>query len=385
MTPPSCNVCSAPLGELLYESAPERSLTSLGRIYEGTTRVYSCTSCAHLQSTEMHAVDEFYDLDYDILVDSEEEDQIYEVRAGKPVYRTEHQVAVLLQKLDLPSGAKLLDYGCAKSSTVRMLLQQRPDLVPHLFDVSERYIPFWERFVQPENWATYEPRSEWEGRFDVVTSFFSLEHIVQPVEAMVRVARFLRPGGRFYCIVPNVFTNTADFIVADHVNHFTRPSLERLIADAGLRVVEIDDAAHRGAWVIVAEHSGMEAVPTPEGALAPVLAELARIGRFWDEAGKRVAAFEAQLAPDTPVAIYGAGFYGAFVAANLARPDNVRCHLDQNAFLQGRQMNGKPILPPAELPAEVRTLLVGLNPAHARRIIADIPALAARELDCFFF
>jgi hypothetical protein len=129
----------------------------------------------------------------------------------------------------------------------------------------------------------------------------------------------------------------------------------------------------------------MEAVPTPEGALAPVLAELARIGRFWDEAGKRVAAFEAQLAPDTPVAIYGAGFYGAFVAANLARPDNVRCHLDQNAFLQGRQMNGKPILPPAELPADVRTLLVGLNPAHARRIIADIPALAARELDCFFF
>lgn len=384
MSTPSCNVCHAPLADALYTSAPERSLTSLCEIYEGSTVVYACHDCGHLQSTEMQAVGDYYDQDYDILVGSEEEDQIYEVRDGETIYRTAHQVSVLLDKLDLPAGARLLDYGCAKSSSVRMLLQQRPDLVPHLFDVSERYIPFWEKFVKPEHWATYEPRPEWQDRFDVVTSFFSLEHIVQPAEVTARIARFLKPGGRFYCIVPNVFTNTADFIVADHVNHFTRPSLERLLQEAGLRPVEIDDSSHRGAFVVVAERPLAASAAITTTPVAPVVAELARIGQFWNEAAQRVAAFESELAATTDVAVYGAGFYSAFITANLARPERIRCYLDQNPFLQGKTMNGKPVLAPAGLATDIATLLVGLNPAHARRIIADIPALAGRGLHCFY-
>jgi hypothetical protein len=58
--------------------------------------------------------------------------------------------------------------------------------------------------------------------------------------------------------------------------------------------------------------------------------------------------------------------------------------LDQNPFLQGTESHGIPVLAPEQLPGEVKTLLVGLNPAHARNIIADIPALQTRELDHFY-
>jgi hypothetical protein len=96
----SCNVCAAPLTHALYESVDANSLTSLCQVRQGATRVYACGRCAHLQTVEMADATSFYESDYDILVNSEEEDQIYEVKPdGKQVYRTAHQVKVLLDKL----------------------------------------------------------------------------------------------------------------------------------------------------------------------------------------------------------------------------------------------------------------------------------------------
>lgn len=382
-----CNVCGTQPLDLMYESITERSLTSLCQIYPGSTRVYACRICGHSQSDEIANIDTYYDQDYDILVDSEEEDQIYEVREGKPVYRTTHQLEVMLSKVGIPTGAALLDFGCAKSSVVRALVALRPDVDPYLFDVSERYVSFWEKFAKPANCATYLPKAEWNERFDVVTSFFSLEHMARPSETLRRITSLLRPGGVFYCVVPNLLTNIADFVVVDHVNHFTRPSLVYLFGSAGLLVREIDESIHRGAFVVVAERPSqgepMSNMPTVQEVDA-ILVELSRIADFWRQARDRLRSFESALDPIATVAIYGAGFYGAFIFSCLIHPSRISCFLDQNPFLQGTEFNGKPVLSPADLPTEVDTLLVGLNPSHAKQIIAAIPALADRDLRYFY-
>src|SRR3990167_3859661 len=94
----NCNLCSTPLDDKLYDSGNAKSLTSLCAAHEGRTQVYFCQGCAHVQSVAMSDIDAYYDDSYDILVDSEEEDQIYEVLDGRKFYRTEHQVRVLLDK-----------------------------------------------------------------------------------------------------------------------------------------------------------------------------------------------------------------------------------------------------------------------------------------------
>lgn len=385
----SCNVCGAALTHTLYESEGEQSLTSLCQVRPGVTRVYACGRCAHLQTEEMADAASFYESDYDILVHSEEEDQIYEVTPdGAQIYRTAHQVKILLDKLPMPPGARILDYGCAKSATIKSLLAQRPDLQPHLFDVSARYIPFWEKFIEAGRWAVHETPAEWQGHFDLVTSFFSMEHMVRPEESVRKMAAMLKPGGALYCIVPNVATNVADFIVLDHVNHFSAPSLQYLLQGAGLVVESIDDTAHRGAFVVVARRAAEPLLTAlPAGFSQQVqdwLIRLQGVASFWSNAATRVRQQEAELPPDAPVAIYGAGFYGAFVVSCLKDPQRVVCHLDQNIYLQGRELNGRPILAPAQLPTHIRHLWVGLNPAHARRIIAQVEALASRQLFYFF-
>lgn len=382
-----CSVCHLPLDEPVYTSGDRQSLTSLCRIHADDTCIFACRNCGHLQTSAIANVDAYYDTEYDILVDSEEEDQIYEIRGGKTTYRTEHQVQVLLEKLQFQRPMDLLDYGCAKSSTIRALCSMAPDVTPHAYDVSARYIPFWEKFVASGNWKINTVKNGWDSRFDVVTSFFSLEHIPTVTDSIREIASLLKPGGVFYCVVPNVLSNTADFIVVDHCNHFTPSSLKHLFGNAGLHLREIDAQAHRGAFVVVAERPVAGGPVEPRTSAAEIertCDELLAIADFWNNASNKVRAYELGLADNEMVAIYGAGFYGAFISASLARLGRIACYLDQNPFLQGKEFNARPILPPDDLPDGVRTVLVGLNPTHAKAIIADIPALSRRDLDYFY-
>lgn len=383
----NCNLCGNPPTEKIYESGTAKSLTSLCTVYAGSTQVYFCHGCGHVQSAEIDNIDEYYDSDYDILVESEEEDQVYEMVNGATVYRTEHQLKTLLDKVELSSDTKILDYGCAKSSTMRALVGEKPSIQVHLFDVSDRYVPFWEKFLSEERWATYAIPSAWDGQFDVVTSFFSLEHMARPQDALRQITRVLKAGGVFYGIIPNVLTNTADMIVVDHVNHFTTVSLAYLLRDNGFEVVEIDDSAHRGALIFSARKlsspSAAEAAPVP-GKVKKVFDEVVKVAQFWQNIGTKVRDFECSIQNVERFAIYGAGFYGAFISSCLQHPEKIACVIDQNPFLHGRKANGVDIVPPTGLPEDINVVLVGLNPAHARRLIEEIPEFRNRQLTYFF-
>ncbi|WP_407510981.1 hypothetical protein [Ralstonia sp. GP101] len=98
-----CNVCQQPLPEPIYR-APQSALSSLRRAMDGTLEVFCCAACGHIQTVELCDNGSFYDTEYDILVNSEEEDQIYAVENGQKIFRADHQVALFQKKLQLLGG-----------------------------------------------------------------------------------------------------------------------------------------------------------------------------------------------------------------------------------------------------------------------------------------
>ena len=361
-----------------YISGEGASITSLCRIIATPTLVRICDGCSHVQTDEVIDSGSYYDKDYDILVESEDDDQIYEVLDGKTIFRTQHQISVLERKLNFKSGYKLLDYGCAKSSTYKALSKTRSDLKLHLFDVSDRYVSFWSDFLSEDYWATYSPRGEWLGYFDVVTSFFAFEHITEPLKSLQNVRDLLRTGGLVYCIVPNFFTNVADYIVVDHVNHFTPISIQHMLKEAGFVNIEIDEKSHRGAFIIVAEKAeNSDAESINFSNMSKYIKTSKELGNFWSEIAEKVRDFELTIEANEKLAIYGSGFYGAFLSAALKKPENIHCFLDQNPHLVGRTFNGKPVIHPINLPEDLTTLMVGLNPANAKSIIEQIPSVSS--------
>lgn len=375
-----CNVCYAQLSEPLYEASSNQALTSLCELRPGRVRVWLCPSCGHLRGEALPDTRNYYESDYRILLDHDDEDQIYEVQAERIVYRTDHQVATLLSKLDLPAGARLLDYGCAKAATPRRLLALRPDLQVHLFDVSAMYTRYWQQFLSQERWAIHDTPANWQGRFNVVTSFFALEHIPEPADTLRRIAALLAEDGVFYGVVPDTFGNVADFVVIDHINHFTDVSLYTLLQKSGFADICIDADAHRGALVFTARKIG------PRSKRPNLAASLSRSGKladYWVGLDSQIVATEATHL-GLPSAIYGSGFYGAYIASVLQKLDQVLCFLDASPYQQGKSLFGRPILSPADLPEQVKLLYIGLNPRIARSVVSEMTWLHGRDLKLIF-
>ena len=376
----SCCICHGPLGVPVYESPAPVSITTMFEMHEGHTRVWHCDRCGHTQTAPLPNLAQFYAEEYNILTASEEEDQLYAQIEGRKIYRTEHQVDTLLSKVKLPDPARILDYGCAKASTLKALCARRPNVRPHVFDVGEQYQPFWNAFVPESNQAINTLPDHWAGHMDGVISFFALEHVAAPREFMTHVRDQLRDGGWVYFLVPNMFANTADLVVADHVNHFSESSLRWLLAETGFVVRDIDATAHNSAWVVLAEKSSEPNEEKPDG--PTVHAEVQAMAEYWSGFGDRVRAVES--ATTGAMAIYGSGFYGTFIYSCLAQPERVEWFLDQNPHRQGQELMGKPIVAPEALPANVSTLFTGLNPRIAREELAKVQCLQSRELKVFY-
>lgn len=377
----SCPVCGATGMVLIYNSDTDTSLSSLCQILPGAKTVSFCEDCGHLSGNGVDHPETFYETDYRILLDDEDEDQIYVTRGDEIVTRTDHQMAVLTQKIELKPGISVLDYGCAKAAMARKIISAVPGIDMHVFDVSRMYEPFWDKFVAKDRQAIHETAVNWNERFDLVTSFFALEHITDPRSAMGHISRLLRPGGQFYMIVPDVTGNAADFIVIDHVNHFTTTSAARLMADAGFGEIVVDAQSHRGA-IIVTARKPVSAVAESNVATdtSPIRKKAHELAAFWSTAADAVRANEARADREKGIAIYGSGFYGAFIYANLERPETVTCFLDQSPWQQGKSMFGVPIIAPQDMSADVGTVFVGLNPVIARDVMSTQPWFGRDEL-----
>jgi SAM-dependent methyltransferase len=378
-----CNVCRSAAISPVFRSGERFSLTTMNTLIEGETIVSYCPDCDHVQSDELPNLAAFYAEEYEINLPGADDDQLYAVVDGREVYRSDHQAQVLADKIDLTKFRNVLDYGCAKAPSLRKLIPLAPSVRPYLFDVTDKYVSYWKDFPGRADWACHRPKPEWKGQMDVVLSFYALEHIPHLSKVLDEIADLLRDGGYFYFLVPNLYENAADFIVADHVNHFSRNSLRVMLQRAGFDRIEIDETAHTAAFVVKARLN-KSAVSMSEAVAAEMKEQVRELATFWSGIKQRIEAFEAQLSPEAPRGIYGAGIYGNFIFSCLREPERLTCFLDQNKFLVGTEIKGVPVRHPSDIPAELQTLMIGLNPKSAHRIIAQVEAFEGRNISYFF-
>ena len=381
----ACAVCGTPSGAPAYRHDGAVSISSTARAIEVPTIVYVCEVCAHVQTPPLEDIGGYYDTAYNVHLESDEADDLYAVRDGVPVYRAQHQANVALEKLALPHGAAVLDYGCGKGMSLRALLAARPDLDGAVFDVSDAYRAHWDAFVPSANQAAYAPPATWAGRFDAVLSFFALEHVADPHRFLTRIRTLLRPGGELHLTVPNVRRNVGDFVVVDHVNHFMPSSLRRALLGAGFTDVRIDEEAHDAAYVVDARRgTGEEMPPIPRAEVAQYVAEARRAAAFWTAASDAVAGFERETARGRKSAIYGSGFYGVFIASRLADRSTLAYFLDRNPHQQAKRIFERSVRPPDGIEDDVEVVYVGLNPAQARSIAAGVAPLHRQSREFFY-
>jgi SAM-dependent methyltransferase len=143
------------------------------------------------------------------------------------------------------SGA-LLDLGCSSGAFLESLDPDRWQL--HAVEMSAVSAKIAEQrssakiFVGDVLEAPFRPES-----FDVITCFDVLEHVYKPREVLAKVAKWLKPGGIFYVLVPNVDSAESRVFgtywhgleLPRHLFHFSPASLRNMAKRAGLCEVSL--------------------------------------------------------------------------------------------------------------------------------------------------
>jgi ubiquinone/menaquinone biosynthesis C-methylase UbiE len=348
---------------------------------DGELRVFLCPNCGHCQTFPLNDLKSYYENDYEVGRLNEEDDQLYAMSEDGPIYRAQHQAEVLLQKVNIEAQTKVLDFGCGKSLTMRRVCGIISDFKPFVYDVTDKYYDLWLDITNAENCAVNNIPESWDNKFDVVTSFYALEHIEDLSSACRKVRNLLSDCGYFYFIIPDMIANPADFIVADHVNHFSKSSLSALMERTGFEVEEIDHSSHYGAIICLARKSKktneqyyQESISTRVDKFEIDVQFMQRaygLAEFWSTQNERLVKMIGNLPKNRGIAIYGAGFYGTYlygIATGCGR--NVECFIDSNPHMIGEKKNGITIVAPSQVPTNVENILVGLNPSGAKAIIA---------------
>lgn len=119
--------------------------------------------------------------------------------------------------------------------------------------------------------AQFAPQS-----FDAITCFDVLEHVFEPRAVMTKVAEWLKPGGIFYILVPNVDSAEARVFgsywhgleLPRHLFHYSPASLKFVAGLAGLREVSIETRRNpavgtslRYVWDDVFRAVGIQRIP----------------------------------------------------------------------------------------------------------------------------
>jgi SAM-dependent methyltransferase len=93
------------------------------------------------------------------------------------------------------------------------------------------------------------------GSFDAITCFHVFEHLYRPWDTLARVSEWLKPGGIFYAMMPNIDSAGARIFrshwyaleLPRHLYHFSPVTLRNLANDVGLEEVSL--TTHREVFI----------------------------------------------------------------------------------------------------------------------------------------
>lgn len=358
MTTDSCQVCTAVALEVIEDFAALPRVTSDSKPWPAGGWLAVCRACGAVQKRADAAwlgeTRRIY-RDYEMYHLSHGAEQLVFGDVGESTPRAQRLIEFVIREGELPRAGALLDIGCGTGEALARFSRALPEWRLHGSELTDRSLP---TLRQLRNFVTLYtvPPAEIGQTFDVVSMIHSLEHMPAPLRTLADAVERLGAGGLLFIEVPDLETSPFDLLVADHLMHFTRATLEAVAGRAGVAIVSI------GNQVVPKENTllgrrGLATAPPLDPAPGVRLAH-ATVGWL-----KGVVESVHALAASSPIGLFGTAV--AAMALYGANRDRVAFFVDEDPTRIGATYDGKPILAPSAVPREV-PVFVALPPERAR-------------------
>jgi SAM-dependent methyltransferase len=327
-------------------------------------RLLICRRCNATQSPAddqwLEEIDEIYS-DYQAYHQSGGVEQpVLDSTSGGLRQRSEVLLARLATLPGVPRSGKVVDVGCGTGATLNSF-SKRGGWRLYGLEIGTKNLASLRGIDGFEELYTCAP-ADLPGVFDLVTMVHALEHFPDPLATLCDLRSKIAPGGRLFVEVPNAEANPFDYIIADHMMHFTPPSLSILAAHAGFEVDCLSTT-----WV--AKELSMAAQPRKNSAVAnEVLSETNaadRVGMQIDWLHRFVEAASRALADSRSFGLFGTSIAATWLCSLLG--DGVSFFVEEDASRVGRRHMGRPVISPIEV-GRGSIVFMALTPQIATQI-----------------
>jgi SAM-dependent methyltransferase len=307
------------------------------------------------------------------------------VRYGKG-FRTQIAIDALRRYCTIESDFQLLDVGSNRGSFARAFLAAAPNAHLTAVEPDERVAASCAGLPRTQLIeARIEAVALEGGRFDVIHSCHTIEHLIHPLHTLRDHHRALKDGGLLILDAPNTALLAADDIVEEwfidkHLYHFSARTLTRMIEAAGFTIEQAPDPKDRSNLFFVARKAG-----TP---IVHVGSDLIEVDYATDLMATYIAtrarnmaaltAVAAELGRMAPrrVAMWGAGrlfdslvHYGRFDTSSLA------ALVDKHLKAHVGERHGRALIAPENLPETDPGVVVVMSRDFATEIAAEVTRL----------
>ncbi|MBS0472931.1 MAG: class I SAM-dependent methyltransferase [Proteobacteria bacterium] len=307
------------------------------------------------------------------------------VRYGKG-FRTQIAIDALRRYCNIDADFQLLDVGSNRGSFARAFLAVAPHAHLTAVEPDERVAAACAGLPRTQLIeARIEAVALEGGRFDVIHSCHTIEHLIHPMHTLRDHHRALKQDGLLILDAPNTALLAADDIVEEwfidkHLYHFSARTLTRMIEAAGFTIEQAPDPKDRSNLFFVARKTG-----TP---IAHVGSDLVEVDYATDLMATYIAtrarnmaaltAVAAELGRMAPrrVAMWGAGrlfdslvHYGRFDTSSLA------ALVDKHLKAHVGERHGRALIAPENLAETDPGVVVVMSRDFASEIAEEVTKL----------
>lgn len=342
-----CGACGASTLQDVPEFPSLPRVTSDCKPFRDGGRLAVCSFCGVGQAIPddqwFAEIEEIY-AKYDIYYQSGGQEQhVFDKSTGSMRPRSDVLVERLDSMRDISRGGKLLDAGCGNGETLKRFAKL-PQWELHGLDINDRNLP---RLAAIPGFSRLHtcPPAEVSETFDLITLIHTLEHIPAPSDFLRDLRGKLRHGGLLFIQVPDASANAFDYVVADHLLHFSPEALACLLRRTGFGNITVFTD-----WV-AKEISLLASAGKEDG-------ETARSGGRGSKeisVGTQVAWLKDVIemgrdlaATGTPFGLFGSSIASTWLWSKVS--DHVTFFVEEDPSRIGRMHFGCPILSPDQVP-----------------------------------
>lgn len=372
-TLPRCLVCNSIDLSRVDGFADLPRITSDCRAFPAGGELFVCVECSTVQKqpsvTWRREIGEIYARYASYYQSGGDEQIVFDRVSGRARRRSDVLMERLAASKALPTKGVALDVGCGNGVTLASMSAVFSGWVLNGYELGDGTLPQLTRLPRFERLYT-SSLSAIDREFDLVTMIHSLEHFPSPRKAL-EALRNMVGGGHLFIEVCDVEQNPFDILVADHVIHFSRTSLCRLLRSAGF-----SETSATTEWV-----------PKEISLLSRRVVTDAAIGQFVSPPGsevlERIAVYVNWLraltvlgrqlaAGGKPMGVFGTSIAATWLASQLEA--SIAFFVDEDESRIGKMHFGKPIVRPADVPSG-SVVYLALPPAIAELIARKLAAL----------